>query len=130
MEPSAAKSFVMSWEAAWNARDIDAVLAHFHDDATFASPIAERLLPGCRGILDGKAQIREYWVKALALIPTLHFVVESYFVGVDALVIRYRNQRDVIVSEVLLFERGRVIRGFGTYLPGHDNPAGLEANPK
>lgn len=129
MEASVAEKFVRSWEAAWNAHDVEGVLSHFHDHAVFASPIARRLLPESGGVLDGKGQIRDYWERALKLIPTLRFVVERYFVGQDTLVIQYRNQLDVVVSEVLLFERGLVARGYGTYLPGYDNPAGLSPTP-
>ncbi|EUA35825.1 snoaL-like domain protein [Mycobacterium xenopi 3993] len=37
--------FSRRWAAAWNARDLDAVLAFFHDDVTFASPFAAEVLP-------------------------------------------------------------------------------------
>jgi ketosteroid isomerase-like protein len=127
MEIDSAQRFVRFWEAAWNAHDLDRVLEHFHEDATFASRIAEHLLPGSSGVLVGKAAIREYWSKALTLIPTLRFTVERHFVGVGALVIQYRNQKDVVVNEVLLLEDGLVRHGYGTYLPEHEDPAGLSS---
>ena len=39
------KAFAAIWCAAWNTRDIEAVLDHFHEDATFISPFARRLWP-------------------------------------------------------------------------------------
>jgi ketosteroid isomerase-like protein len=36
------KSYADQWVRAWNARDIEAVLDHFHDDVVFTSPVAAR----------------------------------------------------------------------------------------
>jgi ketosteroid isomerase-like protein len=38
---SEALEFAARWVAAWNRRDVDAVLAHYVDDATFISPKAQ-----------------------------------------------------------------------------------------
>lgn len=58
-------------------------------------------------------------------IPNLKFDVEQVFAGVDTLVIQYRNQNDVSVSEVLIFSGNRVREGHGTYPYAQENPAGL-----
>lgn len=122
-----APSFAAEWCAAWNAHDLDAVLAHFHDDVVFASPVAAKLLPETGGRIAGKAALRAYWEEGLRRIPDLHFTVERVFAGLDAIVIQYRNQRDVSVSEVLIFDGDRVRSGHGTYPVGIDNPAGASA---
>jgi hypothetical protein len=114
--PDAAQ-FVQNWLAAWNGRDVEAVLAHFDEDATFASPVARKLGIGQDGLLVGKAAIRDYWTRALALVPDLHFELEDYKVGIDIIVIRYRNQKRISAAEVLLFANERVVAGFGTYPP-------------
>jgi hypothetical protein len=111
-----AEAFVRSWEAAWNARDLEAVLAHFDDDATFASPFAARLMGGS-GRLRGIDEIRAYWTRGLELLPGLRFEVERWFGGVDVIVIQYRNQAGDVVDEVLIFEGDRVVAGYGTYPP-------------
>lgn len=117
-------AFAAAWEAAWNAHDVEAVLQHFHDDVVFTSPVAARVLPGSGGVLRGKDALREYWTLGLNLIPDLHFTVERVFVGIDVLVIGYRNQRGNLVDEVLVLTNGLVTAGHGTYLPHDDNPAG------
>ena len=38
------RAFAADWLAAWNAHDVEAVLRHFHDEASFTSPFAARLL--------------------------------------------------------------------------------------
>ena len=108
-------TFAESWCAAWNARDIDAVLAHFHDEATFTSPFAKRVWPDSSGVFAGKAAIRAYWSEGLKLVPDLHFRVETVFAGVDTVVIHYVNQSGRHVAEVLTFLGDKVISGHGTY---------------
>ncbi len=117
-------AFARDWLAAWNAHDVEAVLRHFHDDVVFTSPVAVRVLPESSGVLRGKDALRRYWTEGLRLIPDLRFTVEAVYAGISAIVITYRNQKNVLVNEVLIFDGDRVREGHGTY-PGDDpNPAG------
>ena len=102
------KAFATEWAEAWNAHDIERVLAHFHDDAVFSSPFAGRIVPESGGRLVGKTAIRDYWTTGIRLIPNLHFTIEEVFVGIDHLVILYKNQNGVRVSELLKIEDGLV----------------------
>ena len=109
-------AFSAAWVAAWNAHDLDAVLAHVHDDVVFTSPVAARLFPETGGVVRGKAELRSYWAEGLRRIPDLHFTVERVFAGVGVLVISYRNQAGALVDEVLAFgDDGLVVEGHGTY---------------
>ena len=108
--------FAVEWTAAWNRRDVEAVLAHFHDDVVFTSPVAAELVAGSAGVVHGKAALRGYWCTALAAVPDLHFDVVGVYAGGSVLVINYRNQKGDLVNEVLEFEDGLVRRGHGTYL--------------
>ncbi len=121
MDPS---SFAAEWCDAWNAHDLDRVLSHFHDDVVFTSPVAAAIFPETRGQVRGKEALRAYWTEGLRRIPDLHFTVEQVFAGIDIMVIRYRNQKGVSVSEVLLFDGDKVRSGHGTYPVGAENPAG------
>jgi ketosteroid isomerase-like protein len=124
LETAAAETFADEWAAAWNGRDVEAVLAHFAENCTFTSPVAAQLLGG-DGILRGKAALRDYWVHALTKVPDLHFEVLGVHTGIDTLVIHYRNQRGVEVCEVLTFgPDGLVVIGHGTYRGATENPAG------
>jgi ketosteroid isomerase-like protein len=110
-----ANAFARDWAAAWNARDLDRVLSHFHDDATFTSPFAKRIFPDSTGVFTGKAEIRAYWTEGLKAVPDLHFRIETVFTGIDTVVIHYVNQSGRHVAEVLAFRGDRVISGHGTY---------------
>ncbi|HTZ12846.1 MAG TPA: nuclear transport factor 2 family protein [Mycobacterium sp.] len=107
--------FVEAWLTAWNRRDIDAVLAHFHDDVVFTSPVAVQVMPDSDGVVRGKAALREYWCAALKAMPFLRFELVGIYQGESVLVINYRNHSGTLVNEVLEFEGGLVRRGHGTY---------------
>jgi hypothetical protein len=63
-------SFAELWIAAWNRRDIEAVLAHFAEEAQFVSPVARQFVG--RPVLQNKNEIDGYWRAALDRISTLH----------------------------------------------------------
>jgi ketosteroid isomerase-like protein len=117
--PADPVAFSEAWAGAWNRRDVEAVLEWFHDDVIFTSPVAERVVPDSRGIIVGKAALRAYWNEALDRVPDLHFRVEGVHEGITSIVIAYRNQKDVLVNEVLIFDGDRVGEGHGTYPAGH-----------
>lgn len=123
---SNADRFAAEWEDAWNAHDIERLLAHFHDDVVFRSPVAHRVVAGSDGVVRGKAALRGYWSKALEQIPDLYFVVTAVFVGIETIVIEYRNQKGIDVAEVLVFDGPLIVAGMGTYPPAVLNPAGLD----
>jgi SnoaL-like protein len=67
-------AFAESWIAAWNRRDVDAVLAHYADTAQFISPLASNFVD--RPILCDKKELEDYWRAALARISALEFKLD------------------------------------------------------
>lgn len=116
MEASAAVEFAATWATAWNAHDIESVLTHFAEDVTFSSPLAAELVPGSGGVIRGRDALRAYWSEGLRRQPDLRFEVEGVYLGIDSLVIHYRNQRGGLVCEVLTFDGPLVKSGQATYL--------------
>jgi len=115
MESDVAQQFTEEWLDAWNRHDIDAILSHFRDDVIFSSPLAQRIVDDSDGYVRGMDELRQYWTEGLRRNPDLHFTLEGIYVGVDTLVINYRNQADRRVNEVLVFEGPLVIEGHDTY---------------
>lgn len=60
-----------AWIAAWNRRDVEAVLSAFTNDARFRSPIALQMTGS--PTLEGRPAIEAYWRAALARIERLEF---------------------------------------------------------
>ena len=82
MTAFAPESFAREWAAAWNRRDLDAILAHFTDDVVFSTPRALDVVG--RPTVRGKIALRAYWEAALTQITTLHFtVVRTIWDGIN-----------------------------------------------
>jgi DNA-binding MarR family transcriptional regulator len=62
MDRAAAERFVAAWCASWCRVDIDAVVAHFADDAQMRSPLALSLTGS--PVVTGAENIRAYWREA------------------------------------------------------------------
>jgi steroid delta-isomerase len=67
-------AFAESWIAAWNRRDVEAVLAHYAEEAQFVSPVARNLVG--RPTLRNKKELEDYWRTAIAHIATLEFKLD------------------------------------------------------
>ncbi len=66
--------FAEDWIAAWNRRDVDAVLAHYAEEAQFVSPIARSVVG--RAVLRNKQELADYWRAGLGRITTLEFTLD------------------------------------------------------
>ncbi|WP_420138578.1 nuclear transport factor 2 family protein [Sphingomonas sp.] len=108
-------AFARSWAEAWNRHDVEAVIGLFAEDVVFTSPLA-RSLPGFPdGEVRGKAALRDYWTAALAQVPDLRFDIRFVQVGIDLIIIGFRNQQGVERCEILKLRDGLVLEGHGTY---------------
>ncbi len=116
MTAEEAQRFADAWLAAWNAHDVESVLALFSDEVVFTSPVAARLIEGSGGAIRGKAALRDYWRRGIEHYPDLHFELVGVYAGVETIVLNYRNQAGALVNEVLRFDGARVSEGHGTYL--------------
>lgn len=116
---AAAQQLAQNWVAAWNRRDVEAVLSHYAEDAVFVSPKAERFVG--KPVVEGKAALRAYWEAALAHLSNLHFALDAAFWSprTDTLTILYRatlgEAPAVRATEILRFRGGLVARGEALY---------------
>jgi len=111
-----ANRFAEEWIAAWNNRDMEAILSHYDENFEFASPLIIKVVGEASGRLKGKAAIRAYWTKALSQRPNLHFELLTLFAGVNSVVLHYQNQEGRCSAEAFEFGAGgKVIRSFANY---------------
>lgn len=101
MTKDEALAFAREWIAAWNSHDLDAIMAHYEDDVELVSPVAAQLLGVPRGLISGKAALRDYFARGLAAFPQLQFQLIDVLSGVDSLVLYYRNQRGTQTAEFM-----------------------------
>jgi hypothetical protein len=110
-----AHRFAEDWIAAWNARDLDRILAHYCDDFEMASPVIVSLMSDPCGVLRGKDAVRTYWSQALARVPNLCFELVGVYAGVESVVILYDGPRGRGAEAFWLDDAGKVIRAAAHY---------------
>lgn len=108
--------FAQQWIKSWNARDLDAVLAHYDDDFEMESPFIASIAGQPSGVLRGKDAVREYWTQALRKFPDLSFVLLGVHIGARSIAVRYRSVLGLIAVETLSFgASGKVTRAVANY---------------
>lgn len=113
-----ARQFAQDWVAAWNAHDLDQVLAHYEEDFVFQSPMITVFTGESSGRLQGKAAVRAYWTAALERLPDLHFELKDVLLGADCPTLYYRGHRG-LVAETFFFEGdATVVKATATYSIG------------
>lgn len=110
--------FSRLWIGHWNARDIDAVLDVFTNDARFISPLAAEVTGS--PIIRGKAALRQYWKAALDQTDSLHFSLIGSICDLERqmLVVQYQAERNGKVSraaEAMRFEGRWQVEGEALY---------------
>jgi acyl-CoA thioesterase FadM/ketosteroid isomerase-like protein len=119
MTEAGAQAFARSWIDAWNRRDVEAVLAHYADDATFVSPRAERITGS--PVVEGKSALRAYWQAALRQRHKLEFTLDRalWSPRAETVSVLYRaafdDQPPNRASEVMRFRGGSIVHGEAFY---------------
>lgn len=112
----AAQHFAQEWIDAWNAHDLERILAHYAADVVLISPMAAKLLPESGGQISGIAALRKYFAQGLAAFPRLRFKLLDISAGPGTLVLLYRNHSGVTVSEFMEIDSAcKVKRVLATY---------------
>lgn len=116
LTPEAAQGFAKSWYAAWNAHDLEAMMAHYADGIEHSSPFIARYNGDdqCRP-LRGKAAVRAYFGRALERNPTLRFDPLHLAVGVSSVALAYRRMTGELAMETFEIEGGLVVRSTSHY---------------
>jgi hypothetical protein len=89
------------WVAAWNAHDLDMIMAHYEDTVELTSPVAAQLLGTPDGKVVGKANLRAYFQRGLQAYPELNFRLEDVLWGVNSMVLYYANQKGTRTAEFM-----------------------------
>lgn len=102
------------WLAAFNAHDLDALLALYAEDARHTSPKIRALHPETGGELRGKAALRAWWEDSLRRLPTLRYDAFAITADADRAVMEYVRHLEgappMPVSETLELAQGRIVR--------------------
>lgn len=111
-----ALQFADEWVAAWNAHDLDAVLAHYTEDFEMSSPFILQMGISPDGRLKGKENVRNYWEKAMVKYPDLHFDLHEVLSCMNTVIIYYTSVNGKKAAEFFVFdEDGKVFQAMGHY---------------
>jgi heme-degrading monooxygenase HmoA/ketosteroid isomerase-like protein len=102
-----------TWLAAFEARDLDALLALYADDATHQSPKIRALHPDTGGKLVGRAAMRAWWADSFARLPSLRYIQTSITADPDSVLLEYLRrvdgEPDMPIAEVFDVRSGYIV---------------------
>lgn len=109
---TANETIARRWFDAFNAHDLDALLALYHDHAEHYSPKLKQRDPATYGRVKGKAALRAWWREAFDRLPSLRYEVRSLTANPRRVFMEYvrhvGGEGDLLVGEVLEISEGRI----------------------
>jgi limonene-1,2-epoxide hydrolase len=112
---SAAENLALgrAWLAAFNAHDVEALVALYAEACTHTSPKIRALHPETGGALVGRAALSAWWREANARLPGLHYVCGAMTANEERVFIEYTrqapNEPPMPVAEVFDVADGRIV---------------------
>jgi ketosteroid isomerase-like protein len=107
------KALALQWFEAFNKHDIEMLLQLYHNDAEHYSPKLKIHQPETKGLIKGKAALRNWWTDAFQRLPQLHYQVIKLTADEDQVFMEYIRQTpgeaDLRVGEVLVIENGKIV---------------------
>jgi hypothetical protein len=104
------------WIAAWNAHDLERILAHYAADVELVSPIVTQLTGQSDGSVRGKTALRDYFARGLQAYPELRFDFIRLYSGVRSCVVEYYSINGMRTAELMEFDaQGKVRRVLAHY---------------
>lgn len=107
------KRIATAWFAAFNAHDLDALLALYAEDAEHYSPKLKARMPETMGLIRGKAALRSWWRDAFDRLPTLRYEVVKLTADDEQVFMEYvrhvAGESELHVGEVLEIRDGSII---------------------
>jgi ketosteroid isomerase-like protein len=112
-----AREIASDWIRAWNARDLEGILAHYADDIYFSSPTVITRLGEPSGVLAGKQRLREHFAKGLETFgATVSFELLDVLTGVNGYTVYYRRENGAtVVDTVMVNGQGKAVQVHAHY---------------
>lgn len=121
-----AAAFAASWYAAWNADDLDAIMAHYAEGVEHSSPFIARFNDSGEPTLRGREAVRAYFGRALRRDPTppgvTRFKAWKMALGTDTVVLMYERMNGEFAAEMFVLgaagtaEAGTIVRSVSHYV--------------
>lgn len=103
-----------AWFEAFNAKDLERLLALYHPDAEHYSPKLKIRQPETNGLIRGKDALRAWWRDAFDRLPSLRYEIRSLTANNERVFMEYvrhvQGEDDLQVGEVLEISNGKIHR--------------------
>lgn len=107
------RAIALRWFAAFNAHDLEALLALYAEDAQHFSPKLKVRRPETNGMVTGKAALRDWWRDAFERLPSLRYEVLKLTADDEQVFMEYirhvDDDEDLRVGEVLEVRNGIIV---------------------
>lgn len=102
-----------AWLRCFNARDLDALLSLYADDAVHTSPKLRDRRPDTRGLVRGKPALRDWWQDSFTRLPDLQYREHRVTASGDQVFLEYLRtvpgEPDLMVAELFVVEGGLIV---------------------
>ena len=103
----------MKWFEAFNTKQLERLLDLYAEDAEHFSPKLKIRKPETRGLVKGRAALRDWWQDAFDRLPTLYYKVTSLTANEQRVFMEYirtvQGEEDMLVAEVLEVRDGKIV---------------------
>ena len=105
-------SLAEKWFEAFNQKDIEALLALYHEDAKHFSPKLKVRHPETNGLIQGKPELRTWWQDAFVRLPTLRYEPVRFTPYENRVFMEYwrhvQGEEDLYVGEMLEVDNAHI----------------------
>jgi hypothetical protein len=107
------RNIAHQWFAAFNAHNLEKLLALYDENAQHYSPKLKVRQPETNGLIKGKAALRSWWQDSFERLPTLRYDVQKLTADDEQVFMEYiRNvagEETLSVGEVLQIKNGLIV---------------------
>ncbi|MCC6181697.1 MAG: nuclear transport factor 2 family protein [Bacteroidia bacterium] len=107
------KQIALKWFEAFNEHNLEKLLSLYNDNAQHYSPKLKIRKPETKGLIKGKAALREWWQDAFDRLPTLRYELIKLTIDEEQVFMEYirhvNNDEDLNVGEVLQIKDGLIV---------------------
>lgn len=103
----------INWFAAFNEQSIDSLLSLYDENAEHFSPRLLKNHPETKGLINGKAAMRDWWKSAFDKMPSLRYTPIEIREEGDVVYLKYKRTVDgepeMVVNEYLKISSGFIV---------------------
>ena len=114
MSTSELNEIAQRWFTAFNGKDLEGLLALYHDRAEHFSPKLKVRHPETKGLIKGKSALQSWWQDAFDRLPSLHYEIVRLTPYEDRVFMEYirhvSGEADLYVGEMLEMQNGLIVK--------------------